>query len=98
MGLDMYLWAKQYVPGFTEYDETERKFKTNPQADAIKEIAGIKDACESRDSGITLQFPVAYWRKANHIHGWFVENVQNNEDDCDEYYVSRTKLEELRVS
>lgn len=97
MGLDMYLWAKQYVPGFTDYDDTERKFKTNPQADAIKELAGIKDACESPDCGLTIQFPVAYWRKANHIHGWFVENVQNNKDDCDEYYVSRTKLEELRL-
>jgi len=26
---------------------------------------------------------VGYWRKANQIHNWFVENVQNGEDDCD---------------
>lgn len=25
---------------------------------------------------------VAYWRKANHIHKWFVKNVQDGEDDC----------------
>lgn len=25
---------------------------------------------------------VAYWRKANAIHNWFVENVQDGEDDC----------------
>lgn len=25
---------------------------------------------------------VAYWRKTNHIHRWFVENVQDGEDDC----------------
>lgn len=25
---------------------------------------------------------VGYWRKANHIHNWFVENIQNDEDDC----------------
>lgn len=25
---------------------------------------------------------VAYWRKANEIHNWFVENVQNGDDDC----------------
>ena len=25
---------------------------------------------------------VAYWRKANHIHSWFVEHVQDGEDDC----------------
>lgn len=25
---------------------------------------------------------VGYWRKANQIHNWFVENVQGGEDDC----------------
>lgn len=25
---------------------------------------------------------VGYWRKANHIHNWFVKNVQDGEDDC----------------
>jgi hypothetical protein len=25
---------------------------------------------------------VADWRKANHIHKWFVENIQDGEDDC----------------
>lgn len=38
---------------------------------------------------------VAYWRKANAIHRWFVENVQNGEDDCKEYYVSEEQLKEL---
>lgn len=26
---------------------------------------------------------VGYWRKANQIHNWFVENVQDGVDDCD---------------
>lgn len=26
--------------------------------------------------------PVAYWRKANAIHKWFVDNIQDGEDDC----------------
>jgi hypothetical protein len=39
---------------------------------------------------------VAYWRKANQIHNWFVENVQDGNDDCKDYYVSRKQLEELR--
>lgn len=39
---------------------------------------------------------IGYWRKANHIHNWFVKNVQNGNDDCGSYYVSRVKLEELR--
>lgn len=38
---------------------------------------------------------VAYWRKANAIHDWFVQNVQNGEDDCGTYEVTRENLEEL---
>ena len=38
---------------------------------------------------------VAYWRKANAIHQWFVDNVQNGMDDCGTYYVSREQLQEL---
>lgn len=37
----------------------------------------------------------AYWRKANHIHKWFVENVQDGEDDCKDYYVEADQLKEL---
>lgn len=38
---------------------------------------------------------VAYWRKANQIHNWFVENVQDGIDDCGCYEVSRQKLQDL---
>jgi hypothetical protein len=38
---------------------------------------------------------VGYWRKANHIHYWFVKNVQNGTDDCGTYPVSREQLETL---
>ena len=38
---------------------------------------------------------VAYWRKANAIHRWFVENAQNNKDECLPHLVSKEKLEEL---
>ena len=40
---------------------------------------------------------VAYWRKANAVHKWFVDHVQDGEDDC-EYHreVTREDLEELR--
>ncbi|HTU12430.1 MAG TPA: hypothetical protein VMG08_16180 [Allosphingosinicella sp.] len=38
---------------------------------------------------------VMYWRKANHIHNWFVENVQDGVDNCATYYVSSDHLSEL---
>jgi hypothetical protein len=37
----------------------------------------------------------AYWRKANAVHKWFVDNVQNGEDECRPHYVEREQLEEL---
>ena len=44
----------------------------------------------------SVVFEIKYWRKANAIHKWFVENVQEGEDDCREAYVSIEKLKELR--
>lgn len=38
---------------------------------------------------------VGYWRKANQIHKWFVDNVQDGNDDCKPYYVSTEDLEKL---
>lgn len=38
---------------------------------------------------------VAYWRKANQIHNWFVKNVQGGNDDCGEYKVTVDQLESL---
>ena len=37
-----------------------------------------------------------YWRKANQIHGWFVKNVQNDNDDCGLYEVSIDQIKKLR--
>lgn len=38
---------------------------------------------------------VAYWRKANAIHRWFVMHVQDGVDDCQAYPVSAAQLGEL---
>lgn len=46
-------------------------------------------------NSITIQLAVGYWRKANAIHRWFVENVQEGVDNCKEYYVSRDQLQSL---
>ncbi len=43
-----------------------------------------------------IEEDVGYWRKANHIHKWFVDNVQDGNDNCKEYYVSRENLIELQ--
>lgn len=35
------------------------------------------------------------WCKANAIHKWFLDNVQNGVDDCEEYQVSVEQLSAL---
>lgn len=37
-----------------------------------------------------------YWRKANAIHAWFVDNVQDGVDECQTAPVTREDLETLR--
>ena len=39
---------------------------------------------------------VIYWRKANAIHKWFVDNVQGGNDDCGTYEVEWEQLTNLR--
>ena len=45
---------------------------------------------------ITLH--VGYWRKANSIHDWFVENIADGVDNCEKVYVSHSKLLELKAA
>ncbi len=52
-----------------------------------------KDIDKKKVSSIVEE--AAYWRKANQIHRWFVENVQNGVDDCKEYYVDIEQLKKL---
>jgi hypothetical protein len=42
-----------------------------------------------------IEEEVGYWRKANAIHKWFVDNVQDGKDDCGTYPVEESKLKEL---
>lgn len=41
---------------------------------------------------------IGYWRKANHIHKWFVDKVQGGEDDCEYYKVTKDNLLSLKAT
>jgi hypothetical protein len=47
------------------------------------------------DASLEIGVTVAYWRKANAIHAWFVEHCQDGRDECQESYVDRDQLQEL---
>lgn len=89
MGLDMYLYARQYMTGY-EWDK-------NGDMQKLTNIVGNLDfaVSELERPCVTVMLPVGYWRKANQIHNWFVQNVQRGEDDCKEYSVEREELQDL---
>ncbi len=45
----------------------------------------------------SISFTIGYWRKANAIHAWFVNNVQGGVDDRRAASVTREQLSELRA-
>lgn len=92
MGLDMYLYAKKYVSGWPHADAEERN-----EYDRLVEMYGMEDVLTEQSPSAHVQFTVAYWRKANAIHGWFVREVQGGEDDCNAYDVSIAQLKDLRA-
>ena len=42
-----------------------------------------------------IEWEVMRWRKSNQIHAWFVKNIQEWEDDCWEYFVSKDDFVKL---
>ena len=90
MGLDMYLYAEQYVSGYA--------FRPDEEKEKYAKVINALDASSmvTHDSpSATISLTVGYWRKANYIHNWFVNNVQGGVDNCDRYWVDKDKLKEL---
>lgn len=85
MGLDMYLTRH-----YSFYNANMKNIELTDKNNKPIQLNGINlKNVQSFDEEI------GYWRKANQIHKWFVDNVQNGQDDCGSYYVSAEKLQEL---
>lgn len=85
MGLDMYLTAEVFV---SEYYKDQEELFAYLKDNAPKGLKGFEPTC--------VTYEVGYWRKANAIHKWFVQNVQNGQDDCEDYGVSIDNLHKLK--
>jgi hypothetical protein len=88
MGLDMYLSKKTYVKQW-DHQSPEEKYEVVVTKGG-KPVDGIKAKRVKY-----IEEEVGYWRKANQIHRWFVDNVQDGVDNCGDYYVSSETLKEL---
>lgn len=86
MGLDMYLTKKTYIGAQYEHRKITGSVSIKKEGKELPiKFDRISEISEN----------VAYWRKENHIHDWFVQNVQDGKDDCGDYYVSQEDLKSL---
>ena len=90
MGLDMYLEAD--ISLWSGNKDAERTKIRN-----VLEFAygGLADT-QNRWIGGKVTVPLAYWRKVNAVHAWFVKYVQDGVDDCGRYSVTLDQLKELK--
>lgn len=96
MGLDMYLKKGKKIPkiSFEEYKKINEKVEEEDK-ETLEKYKDYIQECGEHIHWKSLLDDVAYWRKANQIHKWFVDNVQDGTDDCDYYEVSKEDIEKL---
>lgn len=96
MGLDMYIFhtnrTKHTIEELVKIDNIENLNAETPEAQELLPLREYKFL-----NGVFSVFHEgAYWRKANAIHAWFVDNVQAGVDDCNHYELTREDLEKLK--
>lgn len=105
MGLDMYLEKMPKIKGynFGELIEISNHIANyingKEELEKYEKYEELKPYIKNRGEYFNwydLREQIGYWRKANQIHRWFVENIQNDVDDCGYYEVSKEQLIELK--
>ncbi len=88
MGLDMYLSKKTYVQHWDHHSPEETyNVKVTRGGEPVDHIQ------PNRVSYVEEQ--VGYWRKSNQIHKWFVDTIQDGNDNCGTYVVEIDDLMNL---
>ena len=87
MGLDMYLDKRTYVKQWDYIDEAKQYTVEVTRGGEPTSIDPKKVKYIIEEAG--------YWRKANAIHKWFVDNIQDGVDDCRDAYAERRDLQTL---
>ena len=98
MGLDMYLHAERYLSGYDHTPEPQKALYSTT-ADAAGLADYVAPGMDSKHAEVSVC--VAYWRKANAIHAWFLrKNGPRNADgeiidDCRPIELDIADLREL---
>ena len=94
MGLDSYLYRREYVSGYENTFMSEKPGMT----DLYKSIIDYFEVGTPEGGPfVYVDICVAYWRKANAIHKWFC-NLDGGRDECQRIYVTMDNLLELRTA
>jgi hypothetical protein len=94
MGLDMYINQCNRTDHTTEQLLDINNIETlNPETPEAAPFLPLRNYEFIKAHSIFHE--AGYWRKANAIHGWFVNNVQNGVDDCGYYELTEEILEKL---
>jgi hypothetical protein len=93
MGLDMYLTAERFL---SRFDDNDRAART-AIADTLDNAFGTITEWDGHRvlEPQAVECAAMYWRKANAIHGWFVDHVQGGVDECQPHHVKVRELREL---
>jgi hypothetical protein len=111
MGLDMMLYRSKKVKGLTanDYQNIDNTISDVPK-EAFKSVresfkgrtkqvySEFDEIVKQRGehfSWLSIFEDIGYWRKANQIHSYFVEECQNGIDECQLTKVSKKKLNKL---
>lgn len=80
--VESYLELKKYNAEHPDKKYTMKQWcgRTKPSDKLIRFYSKL--ANENKYGYVVAKDEVAYWRKANAIHKWFVDHVQDGEDDC----------------
>ena len=90
MGLDMHLYATHYF-----YPKGGKEESYNLAVKALGAEEFLSKHSYSPMGFVDVKMEVAYWRKANAIHKYFVDNLQGGKDECQTTEVSRSELQDL---
>lgn len=95
MGLDMYLKKGKRIPKMPYEKYKQLNNEINDSKLLQLKYRKYVQTCGEHIHWKALTKEVGYWRKANAIHKFFVDNVQKGYDDCDEYMVTKATLKNL---
>ena len=97
MGLDQYLEIRKSEYRSNYYKDKGSRIKLEYPKDITEFIPNLTDLRISRQTN----YEVGYWRKANQIHNWFMQNCTRRDeydnpiDDCRPIEITVDKLEKL---